>query len=115
VATLKSAPEEIKCTTTFVRVKDTLAALWPFLGIVVEVVVLCAIIFVSQILQKILSLYRILYYKTSFQMFERHVFVDNDVEEDLNSKSKSSPAKNGKSGLKHRKNDSKTPEKKVDT
>lgn len=48
-------------------------------------------------------------------MFERHVFVDNDVEEDLNSKSKSSPAKNGKSGLKHRKNDSKTPEKKVDT
>jgi len=32
-------------TTTSVRVKDLYAALWPFLGIVVEVVVLCTVIF----------------------------------------------------------------------
>lgn len=49
-----------------------------------------------------------------FQMFERHVFVDKEVEDDLNTKTKSSPAKNGKSSLKHRKTEAKTPEKKVE-
>lgn len=34
--------------STFVRVKDKLAALWPFIGICAEVVVLCAIIFIYE-------------------------------------------------------------------
>lgn len=35
-------------TTTIVRVKDIYAALWPFLGIVAEVVILCLIIFIYE-------------------------------------------------------------------
>ncbi|KAK4295038.1 hypothetical protein Pmani_032372 [Petrolisthes manimaculis] len=35
-------------TTTVVRVKDIYAALWPFLGIVAEVVILCLIIFIYE-------------------------------------------------------------------
>ncbi|XP_045593273.1 basigin [Procambarus clarkii] len=35
-------------TTTDVRVKDIYAALWPFLGIVAEVLVLCTIIFIYE-------------------------------------------------------------------
>lgn len=34
--------------TIFVRIKDKYAALWPFIGICVEVIVLCAIIFVYE-------------------------------------------------------------------
>jgi len=34
--------------TTLLRVKDPLAAVWPFVGIVVEVVVLCLVIFVCE-------------------------------------------------------------------
>ncbi|XP_050716792.1 basigin-like [Eriocheir sinensis] len=35
-------------TTTEVRVKDIYAALWPFLGIVAEVVILCTIIYIHE-------------------------------------------------------------------
>lgn len=35
-------------TTTEVRVKDIYAALWPFLGIVAEVIVLCVIIYIHE-------------------------------------------------------------------
>ncbi|CAH1394332.1 unnamed protein product [Nezara viridula] len=37
-----------RVAVTFVRVKDKLAALWPFIGICAEVVVLCAIIFIYE-------------------------------------------------------------------
>ncbi|GFO13568.1 neural cell adhesion molecule 1 [Plakobranchus ocellatus] len=39
---------ETAIKTITVRVKDKLAALWPFLGIVCEVVILCAIIFIYE-------------------------------------------------------------------
>jgi hypothetical protein len=37
---------------TIVRVKDPLAALWPFLGIVAEVIILCLVIFICERRQK---------------------------------------------------------------
>lgn len=36
------------CTNSYIRVKDIYAALWPFLGIVLEVVILCLIIFIYE-------------------------------------------------------------------
>ncbi|KAF2352421.1 Immunoglobulin I-set [Trinorchestia longiramus] len=38
----------VKETQTYIRVKDIYAALWPFLGILVEVVVLCLVIFIYE-------------------------------------------------------------------
>nr|XP_014284825.1 neuroplastin isoform X2 [Halyomorpha halys] len=43
-----STLNETRIVYTFVRVKDKLAALWPFIGICAEVVVLCAIIFIYE-------------------------------------------------------------------
>jgi len=43
-----SQPEHCSESIFFLRVKDKYAALWPFIGIVAEVVVLCAIIFICE-------------------------------------------------------------------
>ena len=43
-----SQPANCSEAAFFVRVKDKYAALWPFIGIVAEVVVLCAIIFICE-------------------------------------------------------------------
>jgi len=45
---ISNHPELHFNSTTNVRVKDIYAALWPFLGIVAEVVVLCVVIFVYE-------------------------------------------------------------------
>ncbi|KAI5709104.1 hypothetical protein M8J76_010190 [Diaphorina citri] len=45
VATRNSQPNE---AFVYVRVKDKLAALWPFLGICIEVIVLCTVIFIYE-------------------------------------------------------------------
>lgn len=45
---ISNHPNIMYNSTTNVRVKDIYAALWPFLGIVVEVVVLCIIIFIYE-------------------------------------------------------------------
>ncbi|KAL8625418.1 hypothetical protein ACOMHN_018563 [Nucella lapillus] len=47
-ATTSKWPEFNSTQIILVRVKDKLAALWPFLGIVAEVVVLCTIIFICE-------------------------------------------------------------------
>lgn len=46
--------DEIYCeeSETILRVKDPLAALWPFIGIVAEVIVLCLVIFICEKRQK---------------------------------------------------------------
>ena len=43
-----SQPERCTESVFFLRVKDKYAALWPFIGIVAEVVVLCIIIFMCE-------------------------------------------------------------------
>ena len=48
IAYKKSDPETCSASTFFVRVKDKYAALWPFIGIVAEVLVLCIIICVCE-------------------------------------------------------------------
>jgi len=44
----KTQPANCTESVFFVRVKDKYAALWPFLGIVAEVIALCAIIFICE-------------------------------------------------------------------
>jgi hypothetical protein len=48
VAYMKNARSNCSESVFFVRVRDRYAALWPFVGIVVEVVVICFVIFVCE-------------------------------------------------------------------